>query len=769
MTYFVMALAMVMGFTQCKKEQLVEPQGEQVRITLDVNNGNSNGARAEVVPPHVTFVSGDQILVACGGQYVGTLTHNGTNFSGDITDPTIGEPLYFYFLGNKIPDFNSGNSKCTVNISDQTGYPALPVISMGVSIDRAHQNAVVNYSSEVHSYEAQLHNMASLMKFNVDTPSTAAICITGMNNKVTVDFGKHDETGTGLDEDDTNNGFSYSMDETDGGLIKMAGGAGSPTVKWAIVLPQAELNETGEAYSEDQSYLGTRPTIHAIETNKYYHVGDDVITMTVNTHVWNGNLAALTGSEQEGFATARNGMTVYGTLSANVKVSIADGATVTLNGANINNNSKSGSLNCAGITCLGNATINLYGGSINHCSSNNYPGIQAGPQGKTLTIQGTGSLYVQGGSNAAGIGGGSGITCGNISLKGGAITACGGQYGAGIGSGQGGTCGNIEIVGGEITATGGEGAAGIGSGSGINTVCGNIYLYGGIINACGRDGAAGIGSGSGGTCGSIEIEGGTITAEGGSHAAGIGSGQNGSCGNIEVQGGEVSATGNGGGSDIGAGYGGNCGDVTLPLPEESLSGLFSVSSSKQVRFSRGNLLSDGTFAANQYTYGDYFSASNSYNGPAGWDALTTDEWNYLYQHSTFGFATVNGIHGLIILPNNYNGSSITEYDPQDGSRILWNDNTYSADAWTAMENNGVVFLPAAGYYKTSFPGMGLNNQGDEGCYLSSSGSVYFRFVNKKEDIYVGGTDPWSTSINPNESGNTREQYSVRLVKTEETD
>ena len=84
-----------------------------------------------------------------------------------------------------------------------------------------------------------------------------------------------------------------------------------------------------------------------------------------------------------------------------------------------------------------------------------------------------------------------------------------------------------------------------------------------------------------------------------------------------------------------------------------------------------------------------------------------------------------------------------------------------------MENNGVVFLPAAGYYETSFP-VGLNNQGDEGCYLSSSGSVYFRFVNKKEDIYVGGTDPWSTSINPNESGNTREQYSVRLVKTEET-
>lgn len=486
-----------------------------------------------------------------------------------------------------------------------------------------------------------------------------------------------------------------------------------------------------------------------LTAGKYYEIG-----VKMRREV---NLANVTEN-----ITLQNGDSVIGTLGADVEISIADGATVTFSGANINNNSKSKSASCAGITCLGNATINLTGGFINNInsSSDGHPSIQAGPQGNTLTIQGTGSLNVQGGSNAAGIGGGSGITCGNISLKGGAITACGGQYGAGIGSGQGGTCGNIEIVGGEITATGGEGAAGIGSGSGINTVCGNIYLYGGIINACGGNGAAGIGSGSGGTCSSIEIEGGTITAQGGSNAAGIGSGQNGHCGNVEIEGGSINATGGEGAGNIGAGEGGECGTVTL----HPINGLFSVSSTKQVRFSRGNLLSDGSFAVNQYTYGDYFSASNSYNGPAGWDALTTDEWDYLYQHSTFGFATVNDIHGLIILPDGYSGSAINVYNPQDGSRILWNDNIYSGNAWTAMENNGVVFLPAAGYYETSFP-MGLNNQGDEGCYLSSSGSVYFRFVNKKEDIYIGGTDPWSTSINPNESVNTREQYSVRLVRT----
>jgi len=733
MIYFVMALTLVLGLAQCKKEQTIEPENEVKTVDITLKVGRNSGSKHDIntTTGAVDFKNGDVIYVGNGSTYIGTLTYSGTIFSGSINQPADGTEIYFFFVGGltTTPADLSGQSSFTVDISNQS--TKMPVLSCNH----------VTYSSSTTSYSCVLQNQCALVKFTTASGTDDPVHVGGLYTEAQIDFASKTITHT-----DTK------------GFVNLYPDADDNKAKWAVLLPQTGF-EDAEAAIAHVGYTTTIPTIAA----DGFITGNAAVSISTQSNIV--YLDWLTSDY-----TATDGQTLNGTLNGNYQVSIADGATVSLNGANINinNNSKSGSLNCAGITCLGNATINLYGGSINHCSSNNYPGIQAGPQGKTLTIQGTGSLNVQGGSNAAGIGGGSGITCGNISLKGGAITACGGQYGAGIGSGQGGTCGNIEIVGGEITATGGEGAAGIGSGSGINTVCGNIYLYGGIINACGRDGAAGIGSGSGGTCGSIEIEGGTITAEGGSHAAGIGSGQNGSCGNIEVQGGEVSATGNGGGSDIGAGYGGNCGDVTLPLPEESLSGLFSVSSSKQVRFSRGNLQSDGTFAVNQYTYGDFFSASNSYNGPAGWDALTTDEWNYLYQHSTFGFATVNGIHGLIILPNNYNGSSITEYDPQDGSRILWNDNTYSADAWTAMENNGVVFLPAAGYYETSFP-VGLNNQGDEGCYLSSSGSVYFRFVNKKEDIYVGGTDPWSTSINPNESGNTREQYSVRLVKTEETD
>ena len=131
------------------------------------------------------------------------------------------------------------------------------------------------------SFTSRLYNKCSLMKFNVTTPSTAAICITGMKNEVTVHF-----------DNPTDSGFDYNMNTTDGGLIKMKGQEGNGTkTYWAIVLPQVALTETGEAYSEDQNYIGTRPTIHAIEANKYYHEGDDVINMEVNTLNPDGPLA----------------------------------------------------------------------------------------------------------------------------------------------------------------------------------------------------------------------------------------------------------------------------------------------------------------------------------------------------------------------------------------------------------------------------------------------------------------------------------------------
>ena len=232
--------------------------------------------------------------------------------------------------------------------------------------------------------------------------------------------------------------------------------------------------------------------------------------------------------------------TLTGTLAANVKISIADGATVTLRDATING-VHDWDYEWAGITCLGNATIILSGTNTVKGFSNEYPGIQAahnyGEGGEyTLTIQGTGSLTASSNGKAAGIGAAKNENCGNITISGGTITATGGDQAAGIGGSNYGECGNITISGGTITASGGDDAAGIGSGADNVAACGNITISGGTITATGRYGGAGIGSGNNGaSCGNITITSGetSVTATKGASATNsIGAGKNGTCGTV---------------------------------------------------------------------------------------------------------------------------------------------------------------------------------------------------------------------------------------------
>ena len=242
--------------------------------------------------------------------------------------------------------------------------------------------------------------------------------------------------------------------------------------------------------------------------------------------------------------TASDGETLTGTLASNVKISIADGATVALNNVNING-TNSADYKWAGITCEGDATIILSGTNTVKGFYAHYPGIQAAA-GKTLIIKSIGSLTASSNGYGAGIGGGIGVACGNIEIQGGTITATGGIYAAGIGGDFDATCGNITISGGTVTATGGEQAAGIGGG---------------------RRGVSDASS-----CGNILISGGTVTATGGEEAAGIGGGRGNSntglssCGTITITTGvtKVTATkGSGAPNSIGAGYYGTCGTVTI--------------------------------------------------------------------------------------------------------------------------------------------------------------------------------------------------------------
>lgn len=553
-TCFVMALALVLGLSQCKKEQPLEPtnEGNGVRITLNVENDGNSGSRVNVTDNHVTFEKGDKILVGYDGKYVGYLTHDGTKFSGSINASGDGtKKLYFFFAGNKVDvaTLTAGtDTECSVNISNQTAE--LPVLSFSESNEDF---------AGAGSYTASLHNQCALVKFPLQNEA-GSVCISGMHTEATISFATPSITKTAT----TGTMRLYSVSDTE---------------KWAILLPQSEV-------TTDVVIGGTiiAITVPEIIANKYVTNIPQINNSTVSSLY---DLGELSGDYE-----AKDGDILTDTLANNVKISIAAGATVTLRDVNINENGTWTSGNYAGITCEGDATIILEGTNIVKGFYKDYPGVQAGPTNTTLTIQGSGTLNATGGSDgAAGIGSGMNASCGNITINGGTIIATGGPNGAGIGTGytnaQGSgniSCGIITITGGTVTAYGGENAAGIGTGQSRHGTqirrneCGGVNISGGMVTATGGENGAGIGSGYGrGTrynpisyCGDINITGGTVVATGGSNSAGIGTGNtytfgNSNCGNITITPGVTSVTATKGTSardSIGRGKGkGTCGTV----------------------------------------------------------------------------------------------------------------------------------------------------------------------------------------------------------------
>lgn len=218
---------------------------------------------------------------------------------------------------------------------------------------------------------------------------------------------------------------------------------------------------------------------------------------------------------------AKDGQTISGAFDGyGGYVTIADGATVTLNISLPGSDFLSAPSNCdhAAIHCLGDANIILADGSFNQVESgagSAYPAVFV-PEGSTLTISGTGELKAVGAhGKGAGIGGGYRINSGNLIIEGGVISALTSTsyHSAAIGSGQRGTCGNITVTGGVINDATYEGTGdyyGAGIGSGYSGTCGAITIIGGLIG--------------GGSYGGVRVKGG----------AAIGTGRNGTCGDITI-------------------------------------------------------------------------------------------------------------------------------------------------------------------------------------------------------------------------------------------
>ena len=195
------------------------------------------------------------------------------------------------------------------------------------------------------------------------------------------------------------------------------------------------------------------------------------------------------------------------------------------------------------------------------------------------------------------------------------------------------------------------------------------------------------------------------------------------------------------------------GESEQPDPSAGV-GVFSVSTDKQVTFSKGNLqytqsTNTWSFSENQYDYlGEaniaidadfladkvdlfgwststtYFGVSTSTNNvdysgsfvdwgsnkiggdaPNTWRTLSKDEWGFLLTTRTNayelnGVAQVNGINGLILLPDNWTcPAGVTfksGFHNESGVDYYATYQTFTAAEWSKLESAGAVFLPASG-------------------------------------------------------------------------
>lgn len=119
-----------------------------------------------------------------------------------------------------------------------------------------------------------------------------------------------------------------------------------------------------------------------------------------------------------------------------------------------------------------------------------------------------------------------------------------------------------------------------------------------------------------------------------------------------------------------------------------------------------------------YDWGVYNAISNAGNEAGLWRTLTDSEWNYLLNFRTnaqslWSQATVNGVKGMIILPDNYQQPASITWTPKAQN---YTTNTYTVDEWQLLEDLGSVFLPASG----GRDGSNVHNVQGSGGYWSAT-------------------------------------------------
>ena len=118
--------------------------------------------------------------------------------------------------------------------------------------------------------------------------------------------------------------------------------------------------------------------------------------------------------------------------------------------------------------------------------------------------------------------------------------------------------------------------------------------------------------------------------------------------------------------------------------------------------------SDSAISKTSFDWGWHNAIANGGNVTGRWRTLTAAEWSYLISDRSgcVGLALVNGIKGMIIIPDNWvQPADVSTF--VSGSANGFSTNKYSTVAkWAKMEVAGAVFLPVNGYRDGTSPREG---------------------------------------------------------------
>ncbi len=122
-----------------------------------------------------------------------------------------------------------------------------------------------------------------------------------------------------------------------------------------------------------------------------------------------------------------------------------------------------------------------------------------------------------------------------------------------------------------------------------------------------------------------------------------------------------------------------------------------------------------------YDWGVNNAISNGGDSAGLWRTLTSSEWYYILQQRTNAvslraLATVAGMPGVILLPDNWTAVPNIGINHEASNYVT---NIYNVTQWNILQNNGAVFLPAAGEREDNT----ISNVGIKCCYWSSSYST----------------------------------------------